>query len=185
MKSIDMQKVVSFYNHYHTLSKKKPNLYKSHEGGISVVLPEDMCWEWSNRAGGDSGGDNPRPIGIRYYRNYVEDVWGSQDLALKEIFSSVKNLKEFILESDCEGAEHLNDKIARKKSGIYTRTRSKAKANVVKAKVDFSDALAAARKALSGKKVTNTQFIRDSIESQLRWFTCAEDAGSLALEIAR
>jgi len=180
-----MNKVTSFYNHYHNVVKSKPNLYKSHEGGISIVLPEDMCWEWSNRAGGDSGGENPRPIGIRYYRGHVEETWGDQETALNEIFSSIDNLKNFILHSDCEGAEHLNLKIARKKAGTYTTRTRTTKKHTATPSVSVTEALAAARTALKGKKVSNAKFVRETLEIQLPWFKCAEDAGSFALEIAK
>tara|TARA_B110000503_G_scaffold31864_1_gene51575 strand:- start:25 stop:567 length:543 start_codon:yes stop_codon:yes gene_type:complete len=125
MPILDINSVTSLFNHYHDSVKSKPNLYKSHEGGISVVLPEELCWEWSNRAGGDSGGTNPRPIGIRYYKNSVENRWGDQSAALEEIFSSIESLYDFILESDCEGAEHLANKIAKKQNTGSIRLNNK------------------------------------------------------------
>ena len=112
---IDVTAVQTMYDNYHLSIQNRPNLYKCRDGAINVTLPQDLCWVWSNRAAGDSGGKKPRPVGIRLLPNKVAEIYGDQDFALDWIFASVENLIEFIQESDCDGAEHLQSKLISKK----------------------------------------------------------------------
>lgn len=111
---INVTAVQAMYENYHSSIKNRPNLYKCQDGAINVTLPQDLCWVWSNRAAGDSGGKNPRPIGIRLLPNKVKELYGDQHFALDWIFDSVDNLIEFIQSSDCDGAEHLQRKLSAK-----------------------------------------------------------------------
>jgi hypothetical protein len=112
---IDVTAVQAMYDNYHLSIQNRPNLYKCRDGAINLTLPQDLCWVWSNRAAGDSGGKKPRPVGIRLLPNKVAEIYGDQDFALDWIFASVENLIEFIQESDCDGAEHLQRKLISKK----------------------------------------------------------------------
>ena len=112
---IDVTTVQTMYDNYHQSIQDRPNLYKCRDGAINVTLPQDLCWAWSNRAAGDSGGKKPRPVGIRLLPNKVLEIYGDQDFALNWIFDSVENLIEFIQDSDCDGAEHLQRKLVAKK----------------------------------------------------------------------
>jgi hypothetical protein len=84
------------------------------DGGITVVLPEDLAWTYANRASGDSGGQYARPVGIRLTPNKLKEIYRNQEEALNEIFASVESLKDFILSSDCDGADHLKEKLKKK-----------------------------------------------------------------------
>jgi hypothetical protein len=112
---IDVTTVQTMHDNYHQSILNRPNLYKCRDGAINITLPQDLCWVWSNRAAGDSGGKKPRPVGIRLLPNKVAEIYGDQDFALDWIFSSVENLIEFIQNSDCDGAEHLQRKLIAKK----------------------------------------------------------------------
>lgn len=118
---IDVTAVQAMYNNYHESIKTRPNLYKCGCGAINVTLPQNLCWVWSNRAAGDSGGKNPRPVGIRLLASKVNEIYGDQDFALEWIFASVENLIEFIMDSDCDGAEHLQRKLFTKKQKEYSK----------------------------------------------------------------
>jgi hypothetical protein len=111
---IDVTTVQTMYDNYHQSIQNRPNLYKCRDGAINVTLPQDLCWVWSNRAAGDSGGKKPRPVGIRLLPKKVAEIYGDQDFALNWIFDSVENLIEFIQNSDCDGAEHLQRKLVAK-----------------------------------------------------------------------
>ena len=111
---IDVTTVQTMYDNYHKSIESRPHLYKCRDGAINVTLPQNLCWVWSNRAAGDSGGKKPRPVGIRLLPNKVAEIYGDQDFALNWIFSSVENLIEFIQSSDCDGAEHLQRKLIAK-----------------------------------------------------------------------
>ena len=111
---IDVTAVQAMYDNYYRSIQNRPNLYKCRDGAINVTLPQDLCWVWSNRAAGDSGGKKPRPVGIRLLPHKVAEIYGDQDFALNWIFDSVENLIEFIQNSDCDGAEHLQRKLVAK-----------------------------------------------------------------------
>jgi hypothetical protein len=91
--------------------KTNPNLYLLGDGGLNVTLPKDICWQYANRAAGDSGGVDPRPVGIRILPNRIP----KQNKKLRdEVFSSKTKLKQFIESSECDGAEHLMKKLQKK-----------------------------------------------------------------------
>ena len=92
---LNQSDLVSFFNHYHSLSKRRPSLYKNDKTQITVVLPASML-EYANAAAGHSGfGAGARPVGIR---REVED----SNQALNDIFSSVDSLRSFIESSECD-----------------------------------------------------------------------------------
>jgi hypothetical protein len=141
---IDVQAVQSMYDNYHISVKNRPNLYKCRDGAINVTLPQNLCWVWSNRAAGDSGGENPRPVGIRLLPNKVAEVYGDQDFALDWIFASVENLIDFILNSDCDGAEHLQHKLIAKKQkeiskGVVQSTKDCIEIQLLKLAIEKRD----------------------------------------------
>lgn len=108
------------YNNYHSkkstkVGQKGGGLYKGADGSITITLSSDLCWEWSNSAGGNSGGKNPRPVGIRLLPGQVESRYGDNDNALKTIFSSVDSLKDFIMSSDRLGKTKLEQLLKKKK----------------------------------------------------------------------
>jgi hypothetical protein len=117
MYSLSKTRVETLFNKYKENKKTRPNMYRLANGGINYTLPEDLCWIWSNKCAGDSGGAKPRPVGIRLEPNKVRDIYGDQDTAIKSIFKSAESLYEFIVSSDCGGAEHLAKKMLKKASG--------------------------------------------------------------------
>jgi hypothetical protein len=123
LKTIDepnISAVTSLFNNYHTKKSKRfgnigGGLFKGADGSITVTLPTELCWDWSNSAGGNSGGKNPRPVGIRLLPNTVKELYGDNDKALETIFSSVDSLKAFIMTSDRQGKAKLQKLLAKKK----------------------------------------------------------------------
>lgn len=113
--SLSTTAVKEMFDNYHVAKKSRPALYKCRDGAVNVTLPQSLCWVYSNRAAGDSGGESPRPVGIRLLPAKVKSMYGTQDQALDHIFSSVDNLAEFIAGSDCDGAEHLQKKLFKKR----------------------------------------------------------------------
>jgi hypothetical protein len=113
--------VKEIFNRYHKAIKTNPNRYRLANGGVNLTLPEELCWTWSNRCAGDSGGSNPRPVGIRLEPNKVKEMYGTQDFAMKSIFASVDSLYNFIKSSDCGGAEHLLNKLINKRISTSTK----------------------------------------------------------------
>ena len=74
----NISSVTSLYNNYHTKKSKRfgnlgGGLFKGADGSITVTLPTDLCWDWSNAAGGNSGGKKPRPVGIRLLPKTVQE----------------------------------------------------------------------------------------------------------------
>jgi hypothetical protein len=121
---IDIKTVTQMFNNYNDSVQSRPNLYKCRDGAINITLPKDLCWVWSNRAAGDSGGGKARPVGIRLLPGRVAELYGDQDFALEWIFHSVENLAEFITSSDCDGAEHLQNKLLKKADAVIGNHQS-------------------------------------------------------------
>jgi hypothetical protein len=116
----DISAVTSLFNNYHAKKSKRfgnvgGGLFRGADGSITVTLPTELCWDWSNSAGGNSGGKNPRPVGIRLLPNRVKELYGDNDNALETIFSSIDSLKAFIMTSDRQGRAKLENLLAKKK----------------------------------------------------------------------
>lgn len=102
MAKIDRTAVETFFRHYHVTKTKRPNLYRTSDDIVTVVLPADLI-EFSNAAAGHSGfGAGARPVGIR---RAVRD----SDAALSEIFDSPDSLEQFIISSECDGVRHVEE----------------------------------------------------------------------------
>lgn len=92
---MNVQAAQTLYNHYHDRVINYPTLYTG-ESYVTVVLPEELL-EFANAAAGHS---NYRPIGIRSFANDPKE-------RIKEIFSSVESLIEFISSSECNAIQHI------------------------------------------------------------------------------
>jgi len=114
-KEINSNQIKDLWDHYQTTIKSRPNYGRLGHGGITITLPQSMCWEWANKCAGDSGGDNPRPVGIRLEPGVVKKDFGTQDNAMSAIWDSPQSLEDAIRTYGGGGAEHLAQKIARKK----------------------------------------------------------------------
>lgn len=114
-KKVDKNDVKALWDHYQNTIKTKPNYGKLGNGGITITLPQSMCWEWANKCAGDSGGDNPRPVGIRLEPGVVKSDFGTQDIAMSSIWKSPQSLEDCIKIYGGGGAEHLAQKMAKKK----------------------------------------------------------------------
>lgn len=91
------QRIVDFYNRYHTRRLTYPGLYLSGPDSINVILPNNLL-EYANAAAGHSGfGAGARARGIR--RQVANAA-----TALAKIFASPDNLLAF-LESSEKNAE--------------------------------------------------------------------------------
>ena len=92
---MDKVALESFYNHYHSKVVSKPNLYHNGNDIITLVLPVELL-DYANSASGHSGHKTgARPVGIRVV---VKDSTQS----IKDIFSSIESLEQFILSSECD-----------------------------------------------------------------------------------
>lgn len=114
-KKLNKNDVKALWDHYQTTIKSKPKYGRLGHGGITITLPQSMCWEWANKCAGDSGGDNPRPVGIRLEPGVVKKDFGTQDIAMSTIWNSPQSLEDCIKTYGGGGAEHLAQKIAKKK----------------------------------------------------------------------
>ena len=121
-------------NAFNSKVQSSPNLYLLGDGGLNVTLPKEICWTYANKAAGDSGGKNPRPVGIRILPNRIT----KQNRKLRdEIFSSPAKLKSFIQSSECDGAEHLAKKMLKKAS--KTKTSGLLELELIKLAIESRD----------------------------------------------
>lgn len=95
MKTEIENEIKNLFNHYHNKVTEYPTLYTS-ENLIQVVLPDGLL-QFANAAAGHG---NYRPIGIR--RTSYNPM-----SAIKEVFSSVESLTDFILSSECDAISHI------------------------------------------------------------------------------
>ena len=94
--------VKSLFDRYHKKVQTNPRFYTSARWGAVVVLPKELLG-YANRLAGHSGyASTARPIGIR--RAVPNPV-----AFLKEVFSSVDSLRSFILSSECDAEEYINE----------------------------------------------------------------------------
>lgn len=111
------QRIVDFYNHYHTRRVSRPELYVSGKESINVILPNNLL-EYANAAAGHSGfGAGARARGIRRQTN-------NSAKALAEIFASPDNLLKFLNTSEMNAeayVESYKQKYAQK-NGIKIAT---------------------------------------------------------------
>ena len=115
MRTFNINTAEDLLKNYNNKSRLNPKFSRLGDGGVTITLPEKDSWEWSNRAAGDSGGDNARPVGIRILPSVVKKVWGNQDKAVDSIFNSVESLKGIIEEyGDGSGTDHLARKLVNK-----------------------------------------------------------------------
>jgi hypothetical protein len=94
------QRIVDFYNHYHTRKVSRPELYVSGRDSINVILPNNLL-EYANAAAGHSGfGAGARARGIRRQVN-------NSTKALAEIFASPENLLKFLNTSEMNAEAYV------------------------------------------------------------------------------
>lgn len=92
----------SLFDRYHKKVQTNPKFYTSARWGAVVVLPKELLG-FANRLAGHSGyASTARPIGIR--RAVPDPV-----SYLKQVFSSVDSLRSFILSSECDAEEYINE----------------------------------------------------------------------------
>jgi hypothetical protein len=110
---IDNVAVRKMFDNYHQkVGNGKKKMYHLQDGGIQVVLDEAICWTWANSASGTMGeGNSKRPVGIRLSKSEVNGIFGSQNKALKKIFNSTQDLRNFIKSSDCANKFAIANKI--------------------------------------------------------------------------
>lgn len=91
--------VQRFYDEYHRKIIKNPNLYRSTDTTVTIILPSYLL-QFAEHASGHSGfGCGARPLGIR--RHQV-----NSNVFLRDVFSSVEALYNFILTSACDAFDH-------------------------------------------------------------------------------
>jgi hypothetical protein len=113
MKKPSVKLVREMMSNYRSKVKTNPNLYLCRDGSLNVSLSSALCWDYSNASAGDSGGSNPRPVGIRRTK---QELAGTNRQVRNRIFASESALTQFIQSSECNGAAHLLGKIAKKKA---------------------------------------------------------------------
>lgn len=97
---MDMNRVEAFRRHYQEKSQKNPDLYRSGDHAVDVILPNDLL-EYANAASGHSGfGSGARARGIRREcRNstkFLAEIFASTDTLARFLESSEKNAEAYI-----------------------------------------------------------------------------------------
>lgn len=97
---MDMLKVESFHRHYQAKVLKSPDLYRSGDHAVDVILPNDLL-EYANAASGHSGfGSGARARGIRREcRNstaFLAEIFASPESLARFLESSEKNAEAYI-----------------------------------------------------------------------------------------
>lgn len=87
--------VRSWRNQYQADGKRGVTFGK--KGDLIFTFPQSICWDWADSSAGDSGGDNPRPIGINLTPTWIKDNFGgSQKKTVAYFMKSDDNLEELI-----------------------------------------------------------------------------------------
>jgi hypothetical protein len=130
---MNIEAVETLYNHYHEKVKKYPDLYIG-DVSITICLPEALK-EYCNAAAGHAAGI---PIGIRFPCNNPEET-------IKEIFSSIKSLQNFIESSECNSNANLVSKKKPKESirKLFWENYTKEDLEAIKKKYDYASIKAA------------------------------------------
>jgi hypothetical protein len=98
--TMDMMRVEAFRKHYHEKTSKNPDLYRSGDHAVDVILPNDLL-EYANAASGHSGfGSGARARGIR------RECRNSTQL-LAEIFASTESLAKFLDSSEKNAESYI------------------------------------------------------------------------------
>jgi hypothetical protein len=97
---MNMNRVEAFHRHYHTKVASRPDLYRSGDHAVDVILPNDLL-EYANAASGHSGfGSGARARGIRKEcRNssaYLAEIFASLESLARFLESSEKNAEAYI-----------------------------------------------------------------------------------------
>ena len=122
------QRIVDFYNHYHTRRVSRPELYVSGKESINVILPNNLL-EYANAAAGHSGfGAGARARGIRRQTN-------NSAKALAEIFASPDNLLKFLNTSEMNAEAYVEG--IRTKHLAQTKPVIPVNTDDLKASVEF------------------------------------------------
>ena len=113
-----MQKVVDFFNHYHSKKITSPNLYvASGNDAVNVILPNNLL-EFANAAAGHSGfGAGARARGIRR-------MCSNAKTEIAAIFETVDTLADFLLSSECNADEYV-ETVRMRHLGMKTTKKSK------------------------------------------------------------
>ena len=112
--NLDTQTAKQLFDYYHKKIQTHPDYGRLGNGGVTITLPEDLSWEYANKCAGDSGGEGARPVGIRLEPGVVKKIWGTQENAMKSIWSSTTSLQSTINKHGGGGAEHLARKLVNK-----------------------------------------------------------------------
>ena len=95
-----MNRVAAFQRHYQQKVVKSPDLYRSGDHAVDVILPNDLL-EYANAASGHSGfGSGARARGIRREcRNsssFLAEIFASPESLARFLESSEKNAEAYI-----------------------------------------------------------------------------------------
>lgn len=97
---MDMNKIAAFHRHYHSKVVKSPDLYRSGDHAVDVILPNDLL-EYANAASGHSGfGSGARARGIRREcRNstaFLAEIFATPESLARFLDASEKNAEAYI-----------------------------------------------------------------------------------------
>ncbi len=135
-KKLCLESVKRLYEHYQETIKSRPNYGRLGNGGVTITLPQELCWDWANKCAGDSGGERPRPVGIRLEPGVIRKDFVDQDLAIQRIWESPESLYDVIQRYGGGGAEHLAQKILQKQKN---KKQKKEKEKEMLTSVDIRD----------------------------------------------
>jgi hypothetical protein len=140
---MDMNAVASFQKHYQTKSQISPDLYRSGDRWVDVILPNDLL-EYANAASGHSGfGSGARARGIRREcRNssqYLAEIFASPEALAGFLNSSEKNAEAYI---ETVRERHLaSTQQPVKASELFWKTYTKEDMAALRSRVKDSKAL--------------------------------------------
>jgi hypothetical protein len=122
---MDMNRVTAFYNHYHNKTASRPDLYRSGDHAVDVILPNDLL-DYANAASGHSGfGSGARARGIRREcRNssaYLAEIFASPDSLAKFLNSSEQNAESYIQTVRQRHAAQQQPKVVSASQGFWNK----------------------------------------------------------------
>jgi hypothetical protein len=84
------------------------------KGDVIFTFPESICWSHADSSAGDSGGRNPRPVGMTLSAKMVNDI-GGQKAVVKKAFASPQSVRALInLSRKNYGVNEIQQRLERK-----------------------------------------------------------------------
>jgi hypothetical protein len=107
----------NWYNSYMANGRKTgrgTGITLGKKGDVIFTFPESICRTHADASAGDSGGPNPRPVGMTLSAKRVKDI-GGQKAVIKKAFASPASVRALInLSRRNYGDAEIQQRLARK-----------------------------------------------------------------------